>query len=231
MIPLKDDNPTPNFPIVTVIIIAVNVIVHVMLMPYGDKELRAVFMQFGFIPGRLFAGEWINSPAPPVITLLSSMFLHGGFIHLAGNMLYLWIFGNNIEDIMGPIRFTAFYLLCGIGAAMLQSVIKPGSVIPMIGASGAISGVMGAYLIRFPKARITVLFFLFFFIRIFQVSASLVLGFWILFQFISGFGSLGGEGGGVAFFAHIGGFAFGILLVKVFEKQRKYYGRWSPFTG
>lgn len=231
MIPLKDDNPTANFPIVTVIIIAVNVIVHFMLLPLGVKEHSAVFMQYGFIPGRLFAGEWINSPLPPVLTLFSSMFLHGGLMHLVGNMLYLWIFGNNIEDIMGPFRFTAFYLLCGIGAAMLQSIIKPDSVIPMIGASGAISGVMGAYLIRFPKARVTVLFFLFFFIRIFQVPASVVLGFWIFFQFISGFGSLGGSGGGVAFFAHIGGFAFGILLLKVFEKQRKYYGRWSPFAG
>ena len=216
MIPLKDDNPTTHFPIVTVSLIVINVVVHFMLLPLSVKEHSAVFMHYGFIPARLLSGEWVNSALPPVMTLFSSMFLHGGLMHLGGNMLYLWIFGNNIEDIMGPVRFIVFYLLCGIGAAMLQGIIKPDSMVPMVGASGAISGVMGAYLIKFPNARVTILFFLFYFIRIFQVRASVVLGLWILFQFLSGFGSLSNTGGGVAFFAHIGGFVAGILLLKVF---------------
>ena len=132
---------------------------------------------------------------------------------------------------MGPFRFIAFYLLCGIGGAMLQGVLDPDSTIPMIGASGAISGVLGAYLIRFPRARVTVFFFIFYFIRIIQVPAYIVLGLWIVFQSFSGVVSIGAKGGGVAFFAHIGGFAAGILLLKVFEKRRRYYGRWSPFSG
>ena len=231
MIPLKDDIPTSRFPIVTVIFIAANVIIHFALMPLGPKEHAEFIKLYGFIPQRLFIGVGVDSPAPAIFTIFSSMFLHGSIMHLAGNMLYLWIFGNNIEDIMGRFRFVIFYLLCGIGGAMVQGVLKPDSAIPMIGASGAISGILGAYLIRFPHARVTILIFLFYFIHIFQVPASVVLGFWIFYQVIFGLGTLGSKGGGVAFFAHIGGFLAGLLLLKVFEKRRSYQGRWAPFSG
>ena len=232
MIPLKDDNPTQSFPLVTVALIVVNVAVHFLLLPVNPSVHASVIKEFGFTPAKFFAGSGYHFDVSPVVTLFSSMFLHGGIMHLGGNMLYLWIFGNNIEDIMGRFRFIIFYLLCGIGGALLQGFLKPDSLIPMIGASGAISGVLGAYLIRFPKARVTVLIFLFYFINLIKVPASIVLGFWIVFQVLSGMGSLGQQGGGVAFFAHIGGFATGILLIKVFEKRRvRTFGRWSPFAG
>ena len=232
MIPLKDDNPTRSTPYVTITLIALNVLIHLVQLPMNIGERSAFIQAYGFIPARLFTGEGPFSPISPVGTIFSSMFLHGGIMHLAGNMLYLWIFGNNIEDIMGPVRFIAFYIMCGIGAAMLQAAIDPDSVIPMVGASGAISGVLGGYIIRFPRARVTVLLFLFMFIQVVQVRASLVLGLWIVFQLFSGVVNLGVKGGGVAFFAHIGGFAAGIVLLKLFEKRRRRYaGRWSPFSG
>ena len=231
MIPLKDDNPTRSFPLITLLIIGVNVLIHISLMPLSPEAHKTVVYQFGFIPRDLFAGGGEGGLFPVIATLFSSMFLHGSFMHLAGNMLYMWIFGNNIEDIMGKFRFLLFYLLCGLGGAILQGILKPTSGIPMIGASGAISGVMGAYLIKFPRVRVSVLFFFFMFIQIIKVPASVVLGFWIFFQIIMGLGSIGAKGGGVAFFAHIGGFAAGILLLKLFERRKRYYGRWAPFSG
>ncbi len=232
MIPLKDDNPTHNTPYVTIGLIALNIVVHLAQLPMGLEERMVFIKTYGFVPARLFTGEGAFSPISPVATIFSSMFMHGGIMHLLGNMLYLWIFGNNIEDIMGPVRFIVFYLLCGIGAAMLQGVLDPDSLVPMVGASGAISGILGGYLIRFPRARVTVLLFLFVFIQVIQVRASVVLGFWIVFQLISGVGTLGAKGGGVAFFAHIGGFAAGLILVKLFERRRRRYGgRWAPFSG
>ena len=230
MIPLKDDNPTSSTPVVTIALIIINVAVHLLLTPLKLEAHREAVMQFGFIPIRLFMGEGTGFIVPPPLTIFTSMFLHGSFMHLAGNMLYLWIFGNNIEDIMGKFRFIVFYILCGIGAAMLQGILDVDSRVPMIGASGAISGVLGAYLIRFPRARVTVLLFFFFIIQLIKVPASIVLGLWIVFQVLSGLGSLGAQGG-VAFFAHIGGFLAGIGLLKVFEKRRGYYsGRWRPFA-
>jgi len=225
MIPLKDDNPTSSFPLVTILLIAANVSAYFLLQPAEPDSRQAFITQFGFQPVRLFfhtAGDFV---LPSLATIFTSMFLHGGIVHLAGNMLYLWIFGNNIEDIMGKVRFLIFYLLCGIAGALLQGALHPNSAIPMIGASGAISGLLGAYLLRFPRSRVTVLMFFFYFIRFIKIPAYIVLGFWIVFQVLSGLGSLGIRGGGVAFFAHIGGFAAGLILVSLFARRRRGYYR------
>jgi membrane associated rhomboid family serine protease len=170
--------------------------------------------QYALIPAELLRGEDLppTIPIPLWLTILTSMFLHGGLMHLLGNMLYLWIFGDNVEDAMGPIRFLAFYLLCGVAAALAQIAIDPGSAVPLIGASGAIAGVLAAYFMLFPYARVLTLIPIFFFLRLIPVPAVLLLGFWFLLQVISGAGSLG-AGGGVAWFAHIGGFVAGALLV------------------
>ena len=146
------------------------------------------------------------------------MFMHGGWLHIIGNMLFLWVFGDNVEDVMGPFRFALFYLLCGLGAATTQILTDPSSLIPMVGASGAIGGVMGAYAILYPRARVHMLIVLVFYITTISIPAVLVLGYWFLLQLVSGLGSLGHSGGGVAFWAHIGGFVAGILLVFVFRR-------------
>jgi membrane associated rhomboid family serine protease len=163
-------------------------------------------------------------PGPRVVqlTLLTSMFIHGGFLHLLGNMLYLWIFGNNIEDLLGPIRFVLFYVVCGLAAAATHILSNPGSVIPTVGASGAVAGVLGAYLIAHPRARVMTLVFLGFFIRVMLLPASLLLVFWFLIQLFSGVASIstGVHGSGVAWFAHIGGFIAGVLLVKLMARNR-----------
>ena len=173
------------------------------------------------LPAALLGGETLP-PAlylvPPTATLFTSMFLHGGFMHLAGNMLYLWIFGNNVEDSMGHVRFVIFYLLCGVAAALAQAWPNPDSTIPMIGASGAISGVLGAYLLLFPRARVLVLIPLGAFSRIVYVPAMFVLGFWFVLQLINTALSEGGQGG-VAFGAHIGGFVAGMVLIPLFKHR------------
>lgn len=220
MIPLRDDNPTHSFPFVTIFLIAVNIAVYLMTIPFGRDANADLIKSFGFVPQRFF--ECISSGRILIVgTIFSSMFLHGGIIHLIGNMLYLWIFGNNIEDILGKFRFVLFYCLCGIGAAFMQGMIKPDSVIPMIGASGAVSGILGAYIIRFPRAKVSTLVFLFFFINIIRIPAVIFLGFWIVFQLFAGMGSFASQGGGVAFFAHIGGFITGIILSLVFSPKNK----------
>lgn len=224
MIPIRDDNPTPYYPLVTVILILVNVAVHLYQLTLGTGVESFVY-RFGAIPWEITHGmEWTRlpggyqTPGGPWITLVTSMFLHGSIPHLIGNMLYLWIFGDNIEAIMGHARFLFFYLMAGLAAAAAQILTHVDSVIPMVGASGAISGVLGAYLIRFPRARVHVLFIFFLFIRIFAIPALYVLGFWFLFQLFSGLGSLG-YGDGVAWFAHVGGFVSGMVLVFVFERK------------
>ena len=175
---------------------------------------------YGAIPAVVFGHvqlphELMSLPAYG--TLFSSMFLHGGWMHLIGNMLYLWIFGNNIEDVMGHAKFIIFYGVCGVVAALSHAIIDPQSTIPMVGASGAISGVLGAYLLLYPKARVLVLIPLGFFTQLIHVPAALVLGLWFLMQVFSGGMSLGHEGGGVAFFAHIGGFIAGMVLIGFFK--------------
>jgi len=222
MLPLKDDIPSRTVPFVTVGLIAVNILAffyQISLELTGDpsalRAAQAFVFEFGLTPCRLTG----SCPAPqasphPVVTVFTSMFLHGGLFHVFGNMLYLWIFGNNVEDALGHGRFLGFYLAAGVAAALAQTVVSPGSRIPMIGASGAVSGVLGAYLILYPHANVLTLITFGFFIRIVKIPAMIVLGFWIVVQLLNGLGTLGaGARSGVAWFAHIGGFLAGIALL------------------
>ncbi len=217
-LPLKDDNPISSFPFVTIGIILANAAIfyHQLTIDFSASQ-RFVF-QWGAIPYQITHGEVIHvMPRIPLpLTLFSSMFLHGGFLHLFGNMLYLWIFGNNIEDALGHFRFLLFYLVCGLFAGTAQILSDPNSIIPMIGASGAIGGILGAYVLLFPSARILTLIFIFIFIKMVRIPALIVLGFWFLIQLLS----LGGGAiSNVAFFAHIGGFLSGLVLVKLFQSR------------
>ncbi len=220
MIPLRDDNPTTLTPVVTVSLIVLNCLVFLYQLSLGPAEERFI-LSYAAVPAEWFRpGTVVGDPAvPAAATVLTSMFLHANLMHLIGNMLYLWIFGNNIEDVMGHGRFILFYLLCGVVAVLGHAVMAPDSTVPMIGASGAISGVLGAYLLLFPRARVLVLVLLGIFTRIMPVPAVFVLGFWIVMQVINGLFSWGGLGGGVAWFAHIGGFVAGLALIKVFQRQ------------
>ena len=218
-LPLKDDNPTNTFPFVTVGLIVANCFVFYHQLTLNLPASQRFIFQWGAIPYQIVHGEILYGPGlfPPVLTLFSAMFLHGGFLHLIGNMLYLWIFGNNIEDTLGHFRFMIFYLLAGLGAGLAQVFSDPQSTVPMIGASGAVAGVLGAYLLLFPRARILTLMFIFIFIRMIRIPALIVLGFWFLVQLLS---VTSGFETGVAFFAHIGGFVAGLILVKVFQPQK-----------
>lgn len=224
MIPLRDINPTRTFPVVTVLIIAANVLVFLyeLILP-SNQALTRFVSSVGVVPYEIVHGVDLPPPSlqPIYLTLFTAMFLHAGPIHIIGNMLYLWIFGNNVEDAMGALRFFVFYLLCGLGASAAQIAVGPNSRIPNIGASGAIAGVLGAYILLFPRARVDTLLILGYIIRIIRLPAILVLGFWIVIQLFSGVASLGmPQAGGVAWFAHIGGFAAGALLVNVFRRRR-----------
>ena len=220
MIPLRDENPTTLTPVVTIILIVLNSLVYLYQLSLGPDEERFI-LAYAAIPAELFhTGTMVGDPRVPAgLTVLTSMFLHGGFLHLGGNMLYLWIFGDNIEDVMGHGRFIVFYLLAGLAAVFAHAVTAPTSTVPMIGASGAISGVLGAYLLLFPRARVRVLILLGVVTRIVLVPAIVVLGFWIVVQVLNGAFSLGGPGGGVAWFAHVGGFVAGLALIKVFQRR------------
>jgi membrane associated rhomboid family serine protease len=222
MIPLHDDNPTEITPIVTIALIVLCSLVFLYEVSLPDKVGEAFVFQYGAIPASLFGHE-ANLPEdaagfPITLTLLTSMFLHAGWMHLIGNMLYLWIFGNNIEDVMGHVRFVIFYVVCGIFAAMSHALTDPSSVVPMVGASGAISGVLGAYLLLFPRAQVLVIIPLGIFMRMMYVPAGFVLGFWFVLQLLSGGLSMGQPGGGVAWFAHVGGFAAGMALIGLFKR-------------
>ena len=219
MLPLHDDNPTEITPFVTVLLIGtcVMVFIYQSFLPPGAEE-HFVF-QYGAIPAIVFGHATLQSeivPIPAYATLLTSMFLHGSWMHLLGNMLYLWIFGNNIEDVMGHVRFITFYVVCGVCAALTHAVIDPASAIPMVGASGAISGILGAYLLLFPRARVLILAP---YVGTTYVPAGVVLGLWFVMQVFSGGASLGTKGGGVAFFAHVGGFVAGMLLIRFFKRS------------
>jgi membrane associated rhomboid family serine protease len=219
-IPLKDDNPTLTFPIVTLGLILANGWVFYHQISLDVVESQRFVFQWGAIPYQIMTGQSLYGPLPvPVqFTLVSSMFLHGGFLHIFGNMLYLWIFGNNIEDTLGHFRFLLFYLLCGLAAALAQVLASPGSTVPMIGASGAVAGVLGAYILLFPGARVLTMLFIIIFIKFVRLPALIVLGFWFFLQVL---GVMGGAITNVAFFAHIGGFTVGLMLVKIFQP------RWS----
>jgi len=217
LLPLRDVNPTRRFPIVTVLIIAVNTAVF-FIQALSPQGLEVLILRMGAVPYEFthFTSLSQVPRIPAALTLLTSMFLHAGLFHLLGNMLYFWIFGNNVEDFLGPARFILFYLFSGLGAALTHIAFNPSSQVPMVGASGAIAGVLGGYFLLYPRARVDTLIFLFVFIRVVPVPAALVLGFWFLAQFLNI-----GLGGGVAWFAHIGGFLVGAVLIKALSPRRK----------
>lgn len=227
MFPLWDEIPTKRIPFITIIIILINCLVY-YYQYFVVLDPNLFINAFGLIPYELVKGVDLvpKGPSPIYLTIFSSMFMHGSFVHLFGNMLYLWIFGNNVEDYLGKFRFIIFYMLSGILAAFGQILASPHSLVPMIGASGAIAGVLGAYFILFPRARITTLIFLGFFIRLVKLPAIFVLGLWVIFQVFYGLSELSISGGeaGVAWFAHIGGFIGGIILIKLMSpRKRNYY--------
>ncbi len=227
MIPLKDDIPVSRPPILTVAIIVANIAAFMWQVSTG-MELSV--LRGGAIPYEILTFRDVGVPdlVPPPFTILTSMFLHGGIAHIAGNMLFLWIFGNNVEDAMGRPRFLLFYLASGIVAAMTQTLASTGAGevgVPMVGASGAIAGVLAAYLVLYPRARILTLVPIFIFIRLIYIPAYFFIGLWFAFQLLSAF--LGGAGSGVAFFAHVGGFVAGFILVKLMRVRPRYRPRGS----
>ncbi|MGB7297231.1 MAG: rhomboid family intramembrane serine protease [Candidatus Aminicenantales bacterium] len=217
-IPLRDENPTRRFPVITILLIALNIgiFIYQVLSPQG---LSHHVVRMGVIPYEIthFRSLAEGIRLSPPLTLFASMFIHGGLFHLLGNMLFLWVFGNNIEDHLGPLRFIPFYLVSGLGATFVQIIFSPNSRLPMIGASGAIAGVLGAYLVLYPAARVLTLVFLFFFIRIVAIPAAYVLGLWFVLQVLNV-----GLGGGVAWFAHIGGFLVGFGLIRLAPRRRRF---------
>jgi membrane associated rhomboid family serine protease len=229
MIPLRDKNPTSHVPVMTIILIAVNALVFFYELSLGDAGMNQLVLQYGLVPARITG----NLNEQSALTFITSMFLHGGWLHILGNMLYLWIFGNNIEDRLGIIRFTLFYFVCGIIAGLAQVAIDPASPLPMIGASGAIAGVLGGYIVLWPRARIQTLIFLVYIVNVVELPAAWVLGFWFALQLLNGVFSLGADTatGGVAFFAHVGGFIAGALLIKIFDLGRGGGSVWwTPAT-
>ena len=242
-----------RFPVVNIGLMALNILVFLYEFVFIGDETRFVYT-YGLIPAELTSGKdfkffctvpsfvgcppqnvlAINTPGPTWITLFTSMFIHGGLLHIGSNMLYLWIFGDNIEDTLGHIPYLIFYLAAGLAAAGAQIMVDTQSQVPMVGASGAIAGVLGAYLVLHPQSRIRTLV-IYFFITVIRIPAVLLLGFWFFLQFFSGLGSLGAQGGGVAYWAHIGGFAMGVAVIGVYwllirrRRRARPYGAWSPF--
>ena len=233
MFPLSDDNPRVRPPIAVTILIAVNVLVWLLLQGLGAPDpLAKSLCLYGLIPGDLLGtiepgtrqvlSETLvcrlDGAGNPT-TLFTSMFMHGGWFHIIGNMWFLWVFGDNVEDVMGPVRFVVFYLLCGLAAAGAQIATDVSSTVPMVGASGAIGGVMGAYALLFPRARVNTLIFLGFYITTVVVPAVFMLGYWFVIQLLQGLPALGSTEGGVAFWAHIGGFIGGVVLIHAFARS------------
>jgi membrane associated rhomboid family serine protease len=238
LFPLKDNIPTDKFPVVTVTLIALNVIAYFFWQKGGlslgdpsSQHFTCNLYNYGEFPYEVtHPGEQVGVPdgcsaanAPTWLTVFTAMFMHGGLLHLGGNMLFLWIFGNNVEDSMGPVKFVIFYLLGGLAATAGQLLTGPDSQVPNLGASGAIAGVLGGYILLFPRARVVTVIFIVFFFTIVELPALLILGFWFVQQLLFGYFDLnnGGVGGGVAYFAHIGGFVFGLIAIKLFADERK----------
>ena len=233
MFPLRDENPLVHVPYATIAIIILNALVWVAVQRLGNQHALAESLcLYGLVPadllGNVNAGAQIPIGANLVCqfdgasnpaSLITSMFMHGGWFHIIGNMWFLWVFGDNIEDVMGPVRFVVFYMLCGLAAAFAQIAADPGSLIPMVGASGAIGGVMGAYALMFPRARVHTLVFLGFYVTTVAVPAVFMLGYWFLLQLLQGLPALGSSKGGVAFWAHIGGFVAGVTLIHLFKRR------------
>jgi membrane associated rhomboid family serine protease len=225
MFPIRDHNPSGRKPIVTFALIAINVIIFVRfnLMLGESPALNLFFAEWGMVPARISYGDGLY-------TLVSSQFMHGGFMHIIGNMLFLWIFGDNLEDEMGHVGFLLFYLVCGVLAALSQWVVDPDSLIPTIGASGAIAGVMGGYLLLYPKAKVDVLLILIVYFRIFPIPAWIMLGLWFALQLFNGIAS-DPDLGGVAYWAHAGGFVFGFILTIPVFIARGGFKFWSKTHG
>lgn len=218
MIPLRDVIPSRTWPGVTITLVVLNVLVYLRSMGLDDREFAAFVGAFGLVPATF---AWA--------TVFSSMFVHGGLMHVVGNMLYLWIFGDNVEDRMGHGRFLVFYLICGIAAAVAQTMVSPDSLVPMVGASGAVAGVMGAYFVLYPKSRVLTLFP--FPLTLVEIPAIYLLGLWFVMQFVNGLITLappaeGQLAGGVAFWAHIAGFGAGVLLIFVFRRPERARVEW-----
>jgi membrane associated rhomboid family serine protease len=215
MIPIKDDNPTKTFPFVTIFLIAVNIAAFLYELSLGEGT-NYLIGTMGAIPYDI---THIHLNPQVSLTLITSLFLHGSILHLLGNMLYLWIFGNNIEDAVGHIKFVLFYLISGIAASMTHILLNMDSMVPVIGASGAISGVMGAYFLLYPRAKVLTLIPFFIFIRIIKVPAFFFLGLWMILQIMSSISVSGAGEAGIAWFAHIGGFIAGLILAPLFRKK------------
>jgi membrane associated rhomboid family serine protease len=234
--PLRDNIPTERFPFVTVALIVANVLMYFFFQKGGislgspdSQAFQCNLVDYGVIPYEVtHPGDQVvdaSCAAPTAstwLTLFTSMFMHGGLLHLGGNMLFLWIFGNNVEDSMGPVKFIVFYLLAGLAAIAAQVVIDTNSTVPTIGASGAVAGILGGYLLLFPHARVVTVVFIIFFFTILELPAILFLGIWILQQALFGYLDLAGSSqGGVAYFAHIGGFVCGLALIRLFATRRR----------
>ncbi len=243
MIPLRDSNPTTTFPVVTVALIAANVVAFIVDRVTASMEVARVLTPIGIVEvPRVVGGlaqhyamvpaDVTSDPAGAGMTIVTSMFLHANWLHIGGNMLYLWIFGNNVEDTLGHVGFLVFYLVSGIGAALTHILTGPGSEVPTIGASGAVAGVMGAYLVLFPHARVLALVPLGFFSTLAEVPALLVIGFWAVIQFLNVSFLGGGElrGGGVAYAAHAGGFTLGLVIILLLGGQRLLHRRRARWT-
>jgi len=237
MIPLKDDNPTVHVPIVTYALITVNCLVHIYQMILSPYAAQMFVFQYGLIPVEItrFTDLTPEIPFPIWLSPFSSMFLHGDLWHLGGNMLYLWIFGNNVEDHLGHAKFLIFYLASGLAAVTLFILFDPSGRVPMVGASGAIAGILGAYMVLYPRARVFTLIWIIFIIRLVWLPAVFILGYWFVIQLVMGMSAMGQHGGeGVAWFAHVGGFAFGWLLFRgqrrhrsaISGGQNSYYSQW-----
>ena len=233
MFPLRDENPRAHFPYATIVIIILNALVWVVVQGLGSQyALAESLCLYALVPGDLLGnvapGTTVSLGANLVCqfdgaanpaSLVTSMFMHGGWLHIIGNMWFLWVFGDNIEDVMGPVRFITFYVACGLAAAFAQIISDPDSVIPMVGASGAIGGVMGAYALLFPRVRVHTLIFLGFYITTVAIPAIFMLGYWFALQLLQGLPALGSDQGGVAFWAHIGGFVAGVALIHLFKRR------------
>ncbi|HCD64169.1 MAG: rhomboid family intramembrane serine protease [Candidatus Puniceispirillaceae bacterium] len=219
-LPLFDNNPTGRMPVISWLILAICILVFFWQTGLSAAAEYELFIGYGVVPALLFGHQSLPNEVAavsPWLSIFTSMFLHGGWLHLGSNMLYLWIFSDNVEDAMGPVKFILFYALCGVGAAFSQSFIDPFSVTPMVGASGGIAGILGAYILLHPKAAVRVFMLILIFIRIISLPAWLVLGVWIAGQFVAAPAALSGDGG-VAYFAHIGGFVTGMILIPFFKR-------------
>lgn len=232
MFPLRDENPILRTPLAVILIIGINVVSWALIQGFGGAEpLAQSLCEFGLIPGDLLGRVPLGTVIPvganmgcrlegdaSALTLVTHMFLHGGWFHIIGNLWFLWVFGDNVEDAMGPVRFVVFYLLCGLFAASVQIMTDPAAAVPMVGASGAIGGVMGGYARLYPKAQIRTLIYLGFYVTTVTVPAVGMLGYWFFLQLVGGLPALQGTGGGVAFWAHIGGFLAGLVLVGLMQR-------------